>query len=178
MRCTESDENEELVARLLADELDLTFVVGLDDHPDLQIVQLMTDPFVLLRSSDDLAPDGLAGLVDGVQMIGQSTCACQTLIDESLRRAGVEPDYVFRTNDNSAVQAMVRAGMGRAILPFLGVDHHDPGIVISSLDPVVDPRRNGIARRRGRTLIPAADRFIELAGVVADRLPRFEPSMA
>ena len=41
---------------------------------------------------------------------------------------GLVPDYIFRSNDNGAVQAMVRAGMGAAVLPRLAVDTADPGV--------------------------------------------------
>jgi LysR family cyn operon transcriptional activator len=107
-------------------------------------------------------------------MIGQSPCACAESIDRSLRDYGVEPDYVFRTNDNAAVQAMVRAGMGQAILPFLAADTNDPGVTVSFMDPPIPPRVIALARRRGRTLAPAADRFIEIASEVCRSLQQSE----
>ncbi|MCU1361762.1 MAG: LysR family transcriptional regulator, partial [Ilumatobacteraceae bacterium] len=103
-----------------------------------------------------------------------SPCACQLVIDVSLRELGVDPDYVFRTNDNAAVQAMVRAGMGRAILPFLAADMHDPGVTVSFMDPPIPPRVIAMARRRGRTLTPAADRFVEIATEVCRSLQQSE----
>ena len=108
-------------------------------------------------------------------MIGQAPCGCQVAIDEALRSFGVEPDYVFRTNDNAAVQAMVRAGMGCAILPYLAVDMADKGVVVTRLDPDIAPRVLVLARRRGRTLLPAADRFIDLAAAVCGdlQLPQY-----
>lgn len=175
VRCVESDENDELVTKLLADELDLSFLVGAPDHDGVESIELMRDPFVLVSPIGDRNPFVSLASLDGAPLIGQSPCFCQLMIDECLRSHGVEPDYVFRTNDNAAVQAMVRAGMGRAILPFLAVDTNDAGVHVSSLEPDVPPRVVTLARRKGRSLIPAAERFIELAQAVCASLPTFDP---
>lgn len=174
VRCEESDDNDELVARLLADELDLTFLIGDPHHEQLDLIEVLVDPFVLVSSVAEERVRLSTADLGGVPMITQQPCACQAVIDVVLRERGVEPDYVFRTNDNAAVQAMVRAGMGRAIMPFLAVEQADPGVVMCSLDPEIQPRRIYIARRRGRTLLPAAERFIELAAEVCATMPRFE----
>lgn len=178
VRCVESDDNDELVERLLADELDLTFIVGdpLDDAIDA--TEILVDPFVLVSSVSEEQVRLRAHELDGVPMITQQPCACQDLIDEELRALGVQPDYVFHTNDNAAIQAMVRAGMGRAIMPFLAVDQHDPGVVLSCLGDALAPRRIMLARRRGRTLVPAADRFVEIAQSISRTMPRFEELVA
>lgn len=180
VRCEEEDENDVLVGRLLADELDLTFLIGEPDDPAVESVTLLVDPFVLVSPNTGIAPVVDPGRLGGVAMIGQSPCACQLSIDRSLRDLGVEPDYVFRTNDNAAVQAMVRAGMGCAILPHLAVDRTDPGVVVSTMDPPIAPRVLVLARRKGRTLPPAAERFIELAQAVCAllQLPEHQPARA
>jgi DNA-binding transcriptional LysR family regulator len=92
---------------------------------------------------------------------------CQRFVDAGLRAAGLEPDYLFRTGDNSAVAAMVRAGMGMAVLPLLAVDSSDPRLTVRPLDPPIPPRRIGIGWRRARTLSPAAERFIAIAQEVS-----------
>ena len=174
VRCEESDDNDELIARMMSDDIDLSFLIGMPDHDGIDAVPLLIDPFVLLTAGTDHPASVDPITLRGVPMIGQSACACQESIDRSLRDYGVEPDYVFRTNDNGAVQAMVRAGMGQAILPFLAVDTNDVGVVVSSLDPPIPPRVIAIGRRRGRTLPPAADRFIELATQVCHSLQQSE----
>ena len=175
IRCFESDDNEELVAKLIDNELDLSFLVGPTDHDAIEAVELCVDPFVLLSPASDERSVVPVSDLEGVPMIGQHPSSCQTLMDDAFRRSGFEPDYVFRTNDNSAVQAMVRAGMGRAVLPYLAVEPNDPGVTIAELDPPFAPRVLFLARRRGRTLSPGADRFTELAVDVCAALRRFEP---
>ena len=44
---------------------------------------------------------------------------------------------MFRTYDNGAQLAMVRAGMGWAVMPLLAVDTRDPAIDIRPLRPAV-----------------------------------------
>jgi DNA-binding transcriptional LysR family regulator len=178
VRATEDDDNDTLIARLLADEVDLSFLSGPTDHPGLEAVELMTDPFVLLSPADEpLAVDARGNvdvtMLDRAPLIGETPCSCQAFIENELRRHSVQADFVFRTNDNAAIQAMVRAGMGHAVVPFLCVDVADRGVVARRLHPEFAPRRLVLARRRGRTLIPAANRFVELAVDVCAALPRF-----
>ncbi len=177
VRCVEEDENEDLIGQLLSDELDLTFLSGEPNDDAIETTTLLVDPFVLVSPAAAADPITDPTLLDGVAMIGQSPCACQLSIEEALRDLGVTPDYVFRTNDNAAVQAMVRAGMGYAILPNLAVDPHDPGVVVSTMNPPITPRVLVLARRRGRTLPPSAERFTELALAVCGdlQLPEYQP---
>ena len=179
IRCFEDDDdNDGHIARLLNDDLDLTFLIGVGDHDLIDKVELLNDPFVLLSPVDDVVPkSSITEMLSG-PLIGHQAHACQLAIDAALHTFGIEPDYVFRTNDNAAVQAMVRAGMGRAILPYLSVDPSGPGVVITSMERIIVQRVISLARRRHRTLIPAADRFVELATSVCNSLPKFEPERA
>lgn len=96
-------------------------------------------------------------------MVGQHQGGDQSAIDRGLRASGVHPHYVFRSNDNGAVQGMVRAGMGPSIMPLLAVDTADPGIVVRSLDPPLEPRVILLALRRDSTPHPAAGTFVKIA---------------
>jgi DNA-binding transcriptional LysR family regulator len=163
----ESDDNPELIEKLLAGELDVSFVVGpiIDDR--LETVHLATDPFVIVTHIDDPAAREARfplKALDGLGTIGQEqNSSCQVLIENNLRAAGVTPKFVFRSNDNGAVQAMVRAGMGPAVMPLLTLDLNDPTVRVLPLDPPVPPREILIAYSKQRTHPPVADRFIEIA---------------
>lgn len=179
VRLVELDENEALLARLRSGELDLTFAVDLSADPELDQLQLCTDPFVAVVPADEASerPFPVPELAQQ-PLIGQNDSTCQAQIDRGLRAAGLEPRYAFRSSDNGAVQAMVRAGMGRAVLPYLAVDLNDPGVGIRTLHPAVPPRRLQLATWRGRSLPPVADRFAELVLDVCDRLPTMQPTVA
>lgn len=166
----DSDYDDQLHERLAAGELDLSFVVGeVDERFDAR--HLMTDPFCLLSRPGQF-PSGPVSIhvLNQEPLIGQHHNSCQILNEAGLRSRGVEPNYVFRSNDNGAVAAMVRAGMGVAVLPLLCVEPDDPRIEIHPLEPTIPGREISIAWRAGRTRSPAADQFIELAVEVAAEL--------
>jgi DNA-binding transcriptional LysR family regulator len=167
MRVVEEDENDLLVGRLMAGELDATFLVGAATDDRCESIELFADPFVAIGCRRDgnevdvrsISPVELAG----EPMVGQQDNSCQAIIDEGLRAAGADPSYVFRSNDNAAVQAMVRAGMGRAVLPLLAVDLADPDVVVRAIEPPIPPRVIHLVLPVGRTRSPALQRFVELA---------------
>ena len=74
---------------------------------------------------------------------------------------------MFRTNDNGTVSAMVKAGLGVSVMPLLCVDPDDPGIELHPLRPALPDRHISIAWRKGRTLSPVAERFIEISHEVS-----------
>lgn len=165
IRLVESDDNEELIQRLADDELDLSFLIGPLDDDRIEAIEICRDPFVVVlpgdvetRSDHDYPLSEL----EGRAMIGAQASSCQELIDDELRSAGITPEYVFRSNDNGAIQAMVRAGMGPSIMALLAVETDDPRVKIRHLDPPLTPRTIFVGWRRGRTRPPAVDRFVEL----------------
>jgi DNA-binding transcriptional LysR family regulator len=168
IRLFEADDHDIIVERVLEGELDLGFVVGEGFDERLEQVHLLDDPYLLIspRSDRPLPATFATADLSDAPLIGEAVSSCQAAIDRGLRSAGVEPSYVFRSNDNGAVQAMVRVGMGRAVLPVLAIDASDPDVVAQELDPPIPPRRISLVRRRGRTLPPAADRFVEIASRV------------
>ena len=80
-----------------------------------------------------------------------------------LREAGIVPNYVFRTNDNGTVAAMVRAGMGVAYMPLLCVDPFDDGISVHATEPAAAAADDldRVARRAAR-MSPVAEQFVDI----------------
>ncbi len=175
LQVRESDVDDELTVGLLSGELDVTFIVG-DSHDEFDSVHLVDDPFVLVARPDQFpaGPVRIDDLADQA-MIGQHPHTCQMLNENALRAAGVEPNYVFRTNDNGTVAAMVRAGLGVAVMPLLCVEQEDPRTAIHALRPSIPDRSISLAWRKNRTLSPAAGRFIEIA---RDLSKEFETQVA
>jgi len=161
----ESTAVEVLRDALLKHELDLTFWVDDDsDWSGLEVVRLFEDDFVVVTAAADAEDAYGPHQLSSLPMIGQHVSdQCQGRIDAGLRSHGVVPRYVFRSGDNAAVQAMVRAGQGVAVMPMLSIDTSDPGIALRPLDPPLPPRVVVIVTRAGETLSPAVERFIELA---------------
>jgi DNA-binding transcriptional LysR family regulator len=86
-------------------------------------------------------------------------------VEAELRAGGIEPNFVFRSDIISTVQALVGAGVGSAIIPRLGVDPSDKRTVILELadDIPVQPRVISLFWHRDRYRSPAALGFVDAA---------------
>ena len=179
IRLSETDDQSVLLRGVLEDELDLAFTVDLADDDRFEATFLGYDPFVIISPAGDLAgPVVPATVLNEGPVVGQPEgSVCQRLIIGQLHDAGVRPDYVFRSQDNGAVQGMVRSGLGRAIMPYLAIDPDDPGIDVLSVDPPM-ARSMQLTRRAGRSLPPAADRFLEITCEVAAEVLQPEARLA
>ncbi|HEU5084473.1 MAG TPA: LysR family transcriptional regulator [Acidimicrobiales bacterium] len=175
----ETDDQMQLVDGILSDELDFAFTVDAND-PRIHSELLGYDPFVVLARAGELpGPVATPPDISDHPLIGQpGGNVCQLLVEQRLADAGVRAEYVFRSQDNGAVQGMVRSGMGRAVMPLLAIDPDDPGIDVLPLDPPIAPRTIQLTRRVGRSLPPAADRFAELAREVSAGVLEPEPVIA
>ena len=162
VRVFETDHDYELFEGLANGDLDVSFLVG-DIGPGFQSRELMEDPLVLLAPKDRF-PAGPVSLKSLAQepTIGQHANSCQLTCEMGLRESGIVPNYVFRTNDNGTVAAMVRAGMGVAYMPALCVDPWAYGISVHATEPKLPPRTISIAWRSGRTQSPLAEQFIDI----------------
>jgi DNA-binding transcriptional LysR family regulator len=171
----EDEDKNHGPGRVLAGDLDVAFTVGRPASPDLESLVLLDDPFVLITRPDELpdAPYPTARL-NGASLIGYPPSACQQDIEDGLRKAGAVPTFVFRTLDNGAQLAMVRAGMGWAVMPLLCVDVRDPAIDLRPLRPAIPPRQICLVWRRDRTLSPLAARLIAVAQDVVESLSQRE----
>ena len=163
IRAIGSDLDDELEEALERGELDISFVaVEMAGHYEQR--HLFDDPFVVVARPGQF-PDGPVSLDDlvGEPMVGQGANSCQLMNEAGLRAAGLDPQYVFRTNDNGTVAAMVRAGMGIAVMPLLCVEPEDPRISLHPIEPAMPGRSISLAWRADRSVSPVTERFIELA---------------
>lgn len=170
----ETDVDEELQEHLERGQTEVSFLVGEVSEPaqsGLESRLLLTDPFVLIARPGQF-PHGPVSLdaIAGEPLIGQPPNSCSLLNEAGLRSAGLDPSYVFRSHDNGTVAAMVRAGMGVAVMPLLCTEPEDPRTELHPLDPPIPGRQVSIAWRAGRTLSPAATAFVELTTAVCSEL--------
>ncbi|MDX1448839.1 MAG: LysR family transcriptional regulator [Acidimicrobiia bacterium] len=167
----ESSRRRTLETALLERRLDVTFWVREDrDWPGFTTIPLFEDQYVVIAPADSARDSYSLADVAALPMIGQPPDdICQTRIDAGMRSHGLEPRFVFRSNDNAAVQAMVRAGNGVAVVPALAVDPSDPGVVVRPIDPPMPPRVVVVVTRVGEDR-PAVQRFVEVAQRESGRL--------
>jgi DNA-binding transcriptional LysR family regulator len=164
---SESDNDGDLLELVERGELDLTFtMLPLDEGP-FEAVELLRDPYVLLVRADSplvgkKRPPTLREIAE-VPLIGMRKCRSATQIESFLRHPGIQPQIVFRSDDNGTTHGLVAAGVGVALVPRLTIDWNDTRLVALDLDPKLPPRLIAIAWHRDRYRSPAARAFVEAA---------------
>jgi DNA-binding transcriptional LysR family regulator len=170
----ESESDDELLAAVERGELDLAFsLLPLPDGP-FASVELMRDPWMLLAPSDsELAQRGRpVSLREAARLplIGARLHRCRMHVDAHFGARGLEPTYVFRTDENGTVHGLVAAGIGIGIVTRLAVDANDQRVAALPLGPKLAPRVIALAWHRDRYRPPATDAFIERAREVCAEL--------
>jgi DNA-binding transcriptional LysR family regulator len=150
-------------------ELELSFAdLPLRPGP-FEHAELMSDPYVLLVAADSpLARSNRPAAMDDIAplpLIGHWTCRVLPRVEAELRSNGVEPNFVFRSDTISTVQALVGAGVGSALVPRLTVDPLDDRTVVVELDEAmpVQPRVISLFWHRDRYRSPAVLGFVDAA---------------
>ena len=108
---------------------------------------------------------------------------CRDAFEFACRSAGFAPTVVSETNDYQAMQGLVAAGVGVALLPRLAVaTSHRPDVALRPLDSTVIERITFIATRAGGYRSPLVTAFraalrMAASAVAAPELPleMFEP---
>lgn len=164
----ETGDDIELLQRIETGALDVAFVTLPSGPAPVEQLDLFDDPYLFVTRADSELAAGAGPLplrkLDGLDLIGHPPNSCQRRLESALRSAGVEPNVVFRSGDNATVQALVKAGLGHAIVPRLTIDDRDDGIVVRTLRPAIPPRRVGLVIHRDRYQPPALRAFIEITG--------------
>jgi DNA-binding transcriptional LysR family regulator len=154
---------------------DLLFRDHRTGDADVEERKLLDDPYHVVCPRGVL-PDGPVALSDlaGTPMLSWPADCPQPVIDEALHRTGTQLEVVFRAAGNDAILAMVRAGLGSAILPWLalcgGGALTDAALSVHALRPPLPPRGIYLARQAHRTPSPLAARAAELAAEIASAL--------
>lgn len=84
-----------------------------------EVVEVLRDPYVLLTRAD--SPVDVLEELDGAPLIGYRRCRSSSLLENALRTGGIEPNVVFRSDDNGTVQGFVATGLGTAVVPQLAL---------------------------------------------------------
>jgi DNA-binding transcriptional LysR family regulator len=163
---TESADDSDLLAQVERGELDLTFSdLPLTEGP-FESVELLRDPYVLVvpagsEQAERHSPLSLREVAQ-LPLIGHKFCRTRVQIETVFR----EPlDYVFQSDHNQTVQALVAAGVGMALVPRLTMDAQDESTELIDL-PKLPPRVIALAWHRDRYRTPAARAFVDTAQAV------------
>src|SRR2546427_778200 len=97
-----------------------------------------------------------------LDLIGHKYCRSLAQLESDARRP---LRFVFRSDHNQTVQALVASGVGSALVPRLTMDPEDEATELIEL-PRVQPRLISFAWHRDRYRTPAARAFVETARAV------------
>jgi len=174
---TESADDTELLGLVERGDLDLTFSdLPLVEGP-FESVELLRDPYVLVVPAESPLADGetppsLRDVAE-LDLIGHKHCRTLKHLETAFRRP---LRFVFRSDHNQTVQALVASGVGCALVPRLTMDPEDETTKLIEL-PKLPPRLIACAWHRDRYRTPAARAFVETAQEVCAEL-ELEPVAA
>jgi DNA-binding transcriptional LysR family regulator len=165
---TESANDGELLTLVERGELDLTFSdLPLPEGP-FESAELLRDPYVLVVPWDSDLDNPTMREIAQLDIISHKHCRTLPRVEGAFRQP---LNYVFQSDHNQTVQALVAAGVGVALVPRLTVDEHDDATRLIEV-PRVPPRMLAIAWHRDRYRTPAARAFVETAQAVSAELER------
>jgi DNA-binding transcriptional LysR family regulator len=169
---------DECIPRLRARELELALIYEFDREPpvaaDLEQVPLVEDPLNIgLPAGHPLGSRRRIRLADlaGERWIqGVRHGSTVEVLPRACRLAGFEPRIAFCTDDRIAVEGLVAAGVGVALIPQLTLPTVRPDIVVRPLQAKGLSRQVRAALPPGAYRPPAAMAMLEVLREVCDRL--------
>ncbi len=133
---------DDAIGSLRAGEIDLAITVapgkpGDREGEGIKHHHLLEDPMYLVLPEDHpLAHKRgikLADMADEPWIGGAPNCECNKMITQACMRFGFDPRIAFETDDYSAVQGFVAAGVGVSLIAELGLRTVRDDIVVRSL---------------------------------------------
>jgi molybdate transport repressor ModE-like protein len=181
----EDKEVEHYAEMLRSGELDVAFVLLPVDDGEVEAIELLRDPWVLVVRTDHplvwKQRPATADDLSNLPLITFEQLPAQRLIEGSLRAAGAHMRVVTRMGDSASVLSMVSAGLGCGLVPRLAVEAEAGAARLNGLRflPLDDqpPRLIGLAWNRQRAADEQIRRVVELAADAA-RGVSYQPTRA
>jgi DNA-binding transcriptional LysR family regulator len=177
-------EPEDSVPQLKSGELDIAIVFETrkQDHDDgIERRHLVEDPmFLVLPRDHPLASKRrlrLADLAGEAWIGGPQNCECNRLIYRACAAAGYDPRIAFETDDYTAVQGFVAAGVGVSLIAELGLTTVRDDIVVRGLGRETPVRQIYAATLCDGYRSPATAAMLDILGEVASRYESRRPRL-
>jgi molybdate transport repressor ModE-like protein len=178
-------EPEDSLPMLKCGELDIALTIEPNvtaDGDGLDSTFLLDDPmFAALPLDHPLASKARVRLKDlkAEAWIGTTdSCSCGTLVRDHCIRNGFEPRITFESDDYLAIQGLVAAGVGVALIPTLALTTVREDIVIRDLGSEAPIRQIAAATLPGAQRSPAARAMLEVLAEVATDYAKPTPHLA
>src|SRR5438067_419689 len=118
-----------------------------------------------------------AGLAGDPCVKSPGWCHCSVIVLRACAAAGFEPHVAFESDDYLAVQGLVAAGLGVALIPELALATVREDIVIRPLGPAPPVRRVVAATSESAYSAPATTAMLDVLSEVAGRLAAEGPAL-
>ena len=172
-------EPPEAVEKLRAGEVDIALLIettwGEGIAEGISRTHLLDDPmYVCLPAGHPLAAKGklrLEDLRDEDWLMGAgNSCADGSIFLRACQTAGFDPRVAFNSDDYTAIQGFVAAGMGVSVIPDLALATVRDDVVIRSLGARAPVRRIVAATLEGGYCSPAAEGMLSVLADVGREL--------
>jgi molybdate transport repressor ModE-like protein len=178
-------EPEDSLPLLKCGELDIALTIEpstINDTEGLEVNFLLDDPmFAALPLDHPLANKArvrLKDLKDEAWIGTTDACSCGTLVRNHCIRMGFEPRITFESDDYLAIQGLVAAGVGVALIPTLALTTVRDDIVIRELGTEAPVRQIAAATLPGAQRSPAARAMLDVLGEVSTEYAKPAPHLA
>jgi DNA-binding transcriptional LysR family regulator len=178
-------EPEDSLPLLKSGEIDIALTIepsSLDAAEGLDSTFLLDDPmFAALPLNHPLARKSRIRLKDlaGDAWIGTTdACSCGALVRNQCIRMGFEPQITFESDDYLAIQGLIAAGVGVALIPTLALTTVRDDIVIRDLGNDAPIRQIAAATLPGAQRSPAARAMLEVLSEVSAQYAKPKPHLA
>ena len=163
---TEEMIDVELLELLEQGVLDLAFAVLPVPPERFDWIELLSDRLMASTAADsDLAEQEEIPIehLGERPLVCFRSCRVTELALDHLRARGIEPNLVFRSDDNATVQGAAAMGLATALMPELAVDEADLRTRQLRIVPEMTPRVIAAVWRAKEELPPAAAALVDAA---------------
>jgi molybdate transport repressor ModE-like protein len=178
-------EPEDSLPLLKMGELDIALTIEPNSIEDdgLESSFLLDDPmFVALPLNHKLAHKTrvrLKDLTDEAWIGTTDACSCGALVrNHCIRAGGFEPRITFESDDYLAIQGLVAAGVGVAMIPTLALTTVRDDIIIRDLGTEAPVRTIAAATLPGAQRSPAARAMLDVLTEVSTQYAKPTPHLA
>jgi DNA-binding transcriptional LysR family regulator len=178
-------EPEDSLPLLKSGEIDIALTIEPNAHQDtegLEVTFLLDDPmFAALPLNHRLAHKQrvrLKDLADESWIGTTDVCSCGALVRNHCIRMGFEPQITFESDDYLAIQGLIAAGVGVALIPTLALTTVRDDIVIRDLGSEAPVRKIAAATLPGAQRSPSARAMLDVLNEVASQYAKPVPHLA
>jgi molybdate transport repressor ModE-like protein len=178
-------EPEDSLPLLKSGELDIALTIEPNEIDDdgLESTFLLEDPmFAALPMDHPMANKSrvrLKDLKDEAWIGTTDACSCGALVrNHCIRSGGFDPQITFESDDYLAIQGLVAAGVGVAMIPTLALTTVRDDIIIRDLGNEAPVRTIAAATLPGAQRSPAARAMLDVLGEVSKQYAKPAPHLA